>query len=77
MFNLGELLDADEIFISGTTKFIVPVIKINEKNFYRKTWFSYSKIKKRIDRISFTKENEFTEKVYDEKTIRTIGNEKI
>ena len=33
MFNLGELLDADEIFISGTTKFIVPVIKINEKKF--------------------------------------------
>ena len=31
MFKLGELLLADEIFISGTTKLIVPVTSINDK----------------------------------------------
>ena len=78
MFNLGELLDADEIFISGTTKFIVPVIKINEKKISTgKPGFLTLKLRKELIEFLFTKENEFTEKVYDEKTIRTIGNEKI
>ena len=31
MFKLGELLSADEVFISGTTKLIVPVTSINDK----------------------------------------------
>ena len=31
MFKLGELLCADEVFISGTTKLIVPIISINDK----------------------------------------------
>ena len=31
MFKLGELLLADEIFVSGTTKLIVPVTSINDK----------------------------------------------
>jgi len=31
MFTLGEILNADEVFISGTTKMILPVSKINDK----------------------------------------------
>lgn len=31
MFKLGEILNADEVFISGTTKMILPVSKINNK----------------------------------------------
>jgi branched-chain amino acid aminotransferase len=31
MYKLNELLDADEVFISGTTKLIIPVVQINDK----------------------------------------------
>ena len=31
MFKLGELLNADEVFITGTTKAILPVSQINDK----------------------------------------------
>ncbi len=78
MFNLGELLDADEIFISGTTKFIVPVIKINEKKISSgKPGFLTLKLRKELTEFLFNKKNEFTESVFNEKNIRSVSNEKI
>ena len=51
--------------------------KLTKKISTGKPGFLTLKLRKELIEFLFTKENEFTEKVYDEKTIRTIGNEKI
>ena len=70
MFNLGELLDADEIFISGTTKFIVPVIKINDRKIsLGRPGFLTIKLRKELTDYLFEKENEFGETITSIKRI--------
>ncbi len=70
MFNLGELLDADEIFISGTTKFIVPVIKINDRKISMgRPGFLTIKLRKELTDYLFEKENEFGETITSIKRI--------
>jgi len=73
MFNLGELLDADEVFISGTTKFIVPVIKINDRKIsLGRPGFLTLKLRKELTEYLFNKENEFTENILDIKKQKEI-----
>ena len=68
MFNLGELLDADEVFISGTTKLIVPVIKIDDKKISKSKPGSLTlNLREELIEYLFTKENEFTEKIFIQK----------
>ena len=78
MFNLGELLDADEVFMSGTTKLIVPVIKINDKKISSgKPGFLTLKLRKELTEYLFNKENEFTEDIDDYKNRLKLNYEKI
>ena len=78
MFNLGELLDADEVFMSGTTKLIVPVIKINDKKISSgKPGFLTLKLRKELTEYLFSKENEFTEDIGDYKNRLKLNYEKI
>lgn len=73
MFNLGELLDADEVFISGTTKLLVPVIKINDKKISSgKPGFLTLKLRKELTEFLFVKENEFTENILNTKRQQRI-----
>ena len=68
MFKLGELLLADEVFISGTTKLILPVINVNNKNISdgqpgKKT----IKLREELAEFLFFKENKFAETILTSK----------
>ena len=64
MFNLGELLDADEVFISGTTKLIVPVNTINDKKISSgKPGILTLNLRNSLTEYLFEKDNEFTNEI--------------
>ena len=68
MFKLGELLLADEAFISGTTKLILPVINVNNKSISdgqpgKKT----IKLREELAEFLFFKENKFAETILTSK----------
>ena len=68
MFKLGELLLADEAFISGTTKLILPVINVNNKSISdgqpgKKT----IKLREELAEFLFFKENIFAETILTSK----------
>ena len=66
MFKLGELLLADEVFISGTTKLILPVININNKRISDgQPGKNTIQLRKDLTEFLFFKENKFAVSIYD------------